>query len=321
MCAGVSGNLTHTATEMMFGSGARFSYLECGTCGTLTLQDVPPSLERFYPPEYYSFGGDGWSEPLGPVRGDAFRRSFFGVALRTRSVARAMVGAADRLHRRSARWVALLAGLGLRWDAAVLDVGCGSGHRLRTLQRWGFGNLSGSDPFLPQGSTIGPGIRFLTQRPQELPGRYDLVMFHHSFEHLPDAPEVLPAVRRRLSPRGHVLLRLPLAGTFAWREYATSWVQLDAPRHTFVFSRGAIEQLAAQAGLRIRAVVYDSDSFQFWGSEQYARGIGLTHPSSYAVNPAASPFSQDDIRDYERRARRLNAIGDGDQAAFLLARA
>jgi hypothetical protein len=76
--------------------------------------------------------------------------------------------------------------------------------------------------------------------------------------------------------------------------------------------------LASRSGFTITDVRYDSSAFQFWGSEQYLRGIPLRSPRSYAENPGRSIFSPKQIADFERRARELNEAGQGDQAGFFL---
>ena len=126
---------------------------------------------------------------------------------------------------------------------------------------------------------------------------------------------------RLLKPEGVALVRIPVADSWAWRHYGADWVQLDPPRHLFLHTRRSMDLLAAAAGLKVERVVHDSTAFQFWGSEQYRRGIPLQDPRSYARNPRASAFSAGEIRTFEARAAELNACGEGDQACFYLRRA
>lgn len=313
MCDGESIADEHTVAEMMFGTGARFAYLECRACGSLTLRDVPPALDAYYPADYYSLLDA--EAPTDGALGRSLRRSLMRLTLANAAVGE-LVLSPPVLGKRVPPWARLLPGLGLRLDAAVLDAGCGNGHRLLTLQRHGFRNLTGADPHLPEG-LIDDGVRFWRGAPQELTGPFDLVMFHHSFEHMEGPTEVLVAVRRMLAPGGAVILRLPLAGSYAWRRYGVHWVQLDAPRHLFVPTVAGVHLLAADTGFSVAKIVFDSDGFQFWGSEQYRDGIPLYPPGAHArePTPTASPAR---LRQFQQRAAELNAVGDGDQAAFLL---
>src|SRR5690606_13797018 len=164
------------------------------------------------------------------------------------------------------------------------------------------------------------GLRLLRRGIEEMEGEaeFDLVMLHHSFEHMPDPAETLRHVHRLLKPGRAALVRIPVADSWAWRHYGADWVQLDAPRHLFLHTRRSIALLAARAGLEVERVVHDSTAFQFWGSEQYREGIPLRHARSYARNPSGSAFTAAEIREFEQRAAELNARGEGDQAAFYL---
>jgi SAM-dependent methyltransferase len=186
------------------------------------------------------------------------------------------------------------------------------------MRSLGCGNLTGVDPFLPRDIRFQNGVLLLSQSVADLPDDppFDLIMFNHSFEHVPDPHASMKAAARLLSDKGVIFIRTPTVDSYAWRHYGVDWVQLDAPRHFFIHSRRSLEYLAEAAGLELYEVVYDSTDFQFWGSEQYRRDIALNADNSYAINPARSIFTWSDIRSFRRRAEELNRNNDGDQAAY-----
>ena len=114
------------------------------------------------------------------------------------------------------------------------------------------------------------------------------------------------------------MVRTPIADSWAWRFYGVDWVQLDAPRHLFIHTRRSMHMLAARAGLAVSRVFLDSQALQFWGSEQYRRDVPLRDPRSYAEDQKTNLFSPSQIKDFERRAKRLNRQGLGDSAGFVL---
>jgi len=240
--------------------------------------------------------------------------------LRSRLVARAIVACGGVLGAHVQPWVQLLGGSRLDLESRVLDVGCGDGHRLQTLRRYGFSHLTGIDPHLVR-EVEGTDAMVLSRKGLgELDGVFDLIMFHHSFEHLADPVEVLGEVHRLLAPHGLLLLRIPLAGSWAWRTYGVDWVQLDAPRHLFLYTPKGLSALASRTGFDLRRTVYDSGPFQVWGSELYRSGTALRDSGS--VDGAPPPaVSRDQLEQWERQAKRLNAADEGDQAAFLFAKA
>ena len=114
------------------------------------------------------------------------------------------------------------------------------------------------------------------------------------------------------------MLRVPVAGRYAWRHYGVDWVGLDPPRHIAVPTPEGLDTLAAAEGYDLYDSFFDSSAIQFWRSEQYQQGIPLIDPRSHQVDQDASPFTPAEIADWERRSRELNAQRDGDTAAFFL---
>jgi SAM-dependent methyltransferase len=311
ICHNVAGNEAFTAREMMFGSREEFTYFTCAGCGCLQIAAVPDDMAPYYPPDYYSYH---LCEPGALKR--FFKRRHARHALGERNLLGRLL---DRRYPRP-DFVAWVERADVASTDAVLDVGCGAGQLLLEMQVAGFTNLTGIDPYLAGETARGPGLRILRRSLDDVSGLFDFVMLHHAFEHFADPLASLRRVRRLLSPGGTVLIRVPVADTYAWRTYGVDWVQLDAPRHFFLHTRRSMAILAAAADLTVTDVSYDATAFQFWGSEQYRRGIPLRDDRSYGVNPHASVFTAADIRRFEREADRLNRDGEGDQACFYLHR-
>lgn len=310
ICGNESGNKLHRIREMMFGQGEAFDYLECAGCRCLQIVEIPPSMSKYYPANYYAF------TPVDP-RGPLLK---FLLKLRNRYAmsGRGLLG--GLLHRYAPPKLPLasLARLNPNHDARILDVGCGRGLLLEALADLGFRNLVGADPFLPDDVKRASGVEFRKATIHEVTGEFDLIMFHHAFEHISDPGPTLKAVERLLAPGGRCVIRIPTVSSYAWEHYRTNWVQLDAPRHFYVHSVESIRILASQAGLELESVVYDSSAFQFWASEQYAADIPLRDIRSYSVSPKRSLFTREQIAAFETRAAELNRTERGDQGAFYL---
>jgi len=135
-------------------------------------------------------------------------------------------------------------------------------------------------------------------------------------EHLAETEATLKHLARLLAPEGSLIIRIPLAGSYAWRTFGSDWVSWDAPRHLILYTPRGLTQLAERCGLSLAGVIYDSEDFQFYGSEQYRRGIPLVDPRSVFNNPPSGVFSRAEMDEFARRARELNASQDGDQACF-----
>ena len=311
ICGHAADNRRHHVREMMFGLRDTFAYVECAACGCLQIEAVPADLAPYYPRDYYAFRSH--EEP--PV--NAF--------LKQRRARHAMgrgdlVGALLATRFGPPPWLDWMRTSGAGLDDAILDVGCGAGHLLRDMRRAGFTNLTGVDLYLPPGLAAPKGVRLLQQDLSGTTGTFRHILFNDSFEHLDDPEGTLHHVHRLLDPDGLALVRLPIAGTLAWREYGTDWVQLDAPRHMFLHTPRSMHVLAERTGFEVAGVHWNSTAFQFWGSEQYRHDIPLHDPRSYLHGARGSIFTPARIREFEARAAELNEQGDGDSAAFYLRR-
>lgn len=303
---------THRAREMMFGFRDEFRYIECVSCGCLQISEIPQNLSRYYPGDYYSYS-PGKKRSRGRFQSYLKRqRALYQLHRR---------GAAARLFsvfdppREYFGWLQQ-ARVGIQ--SRILDVGCGSGKFLLKLEAHGFSRLCGVDPFIAADIDYGNGVRVLKRELGEIDGEFDFILLNHSFEHVSRPLEALRQVRRLLVPGRLALLRIPVAGSFAWKTYRTDWVQMDPPRHLYLHTPRSLEILAGQAGLKIAEVVFDSTEFQFLGSEQYRMDIPLRHRDSYFDGRNRTLFSRRQIHEFKIRAEDLNRRGEGDQACFFL---
>jgi SAM-dependent methyltransferase len=197
-------------------------------------------------------------------------------------------------------------------------VGCGKGSFLYSLRELGMRNVLGIDPYNEKEIEYENGLKIQNKKLGDVKGNWDIVMFHHSFEHLDNPINALKTVARLMKPNGNCVIRTPIMSTYAWEHYEIDWVQLDAPRHFVVPSVHSMDILSEICGLKLENVVYDSTAFQFWASEQYKRDIPLLDKHSYAINPKESMFSKSDISSFAKKANELNKAKRGDQAAFYL---
>lgn len=319
-CGHASSGRIVAAREMMFGLRDSFRYLECSRCGCLSLIDVPADLARYYPPEYFpgatyhaATGLKAWLARQ-RARYCLERRGLIGKLLvRLRGEPRCSIFGRPAYY----GWFRRCQ---IGFSTRIADVGCGSALLLHRMHLDGFTHLTGIDPFAPASIPSAPGFRIIRDDVFAVSERFGLIMLHHTFEHLSEPLRVLRHLHALLEPGGHLLIRIPVASSHAYRHYGADWVQLDAPRHLFLHTEASIARLAADSGFAVAGVEHDSTDFQFWASEQYRKDIPLKSPQSHAVDPNGGLFSAETIAGYQAQAEELNRRGQGDSACFYLRR-
>lgn len=315
ICGNIENNLRHDAREMMFGTREPFVYVECAACGTVQIETVPADLAKYYPDNYIAFESR-------VVMGETFAKRtaarFAGKYFMTGSD---LIGkfVVDRKPWVGAHYPESMRyfPLGIDFNSRILDFGCGNGRLLQSLYYFGFKNLTGADAFISGDIEYPTGVKIFKRDLADLDPAFDLIMLHHSFEHLPDPERILREIGRLLAPDKYALVRIPLV-SYAWEKYGVNWVQLDPPRHLFLYTEKSFSDLCGQAGLEVERVIYDSAAFQFWGSEQYVRDIPLTDPRSHNDPEKGAVFSPEQIAEWGAEAAVLNREGRGDQACFYL---
>jgi SAM-dependent methyltransferase len=308
ICNNASGNSVHVAREMMYAFRDQFQYLECSNCGSVHIVEIP-DLSKYYPQNYYSLIGD---------RESALKRYLKAVRARHILFKPTVLGALLNFvyGPTNLSWLPYLT---VALDAPVLDVGCGRGNLLDFLASVGFRNLTGVDPNVPESLSYSNGVQIIRGELWDVPKRdYKFIILQYSLEHVTDPIRVVRTTRAIVAEDGMVVIRIPIAGNYAWRVYKTNWASLDPPRHLYLFSEKAFTKIAEDCGFLIEQIIYDSTDFQFWGSEQLSRDIPFADPRSYSLAPNKSIFSKKQIRDYKKHTAQLNAQRDGDLATFIL---
>ncbi len=305
-------NLSHyKAKEMMFGIREEFDYFQCPKCDCLQITEIPESLDKYYPSNYYSFNVEVEHAAENTLRDKMIRRRNK-YAILKKGLLNGII-----FNKYPTDIFEPISQAKLKTSDSVLDVGCGNGKLLQLLKEAGFSNLTGVDPFITKDIEKN-GIKIHKKFISEMSGKWDFIMMNHAFEHVPNPLETLQKIGELLSENGTAMIRVPVASSYAWEHYRENWVQLDAPRHFFLHTEKSMEVLAEQSGLKIEKIFFDSGEFQFWGSEQYIKNIPLVSSESYKFNKKNSIFTQEQLADFKRKAVELNRTKKGDMCAFYL---
>ena len=297
------------AHEMLLETGEPFDYVECASCGTIQIVKIPPDLERYYPENYrLPVSAPGViGRLLRRQRGAAVRGS------RRNLVGRMMLSSLER-----PMWADWMVGTHARADSRILDVGSANGELLIALSAAGYHDLTGIDPFVKPEENRADGVRIHRRTIDEQDGTFDVVMLHHSLEHVADPADSLRHVRRLLHPAGRALVRMPVAGSYGWRTYREHWIGIEPPRHLVIPSVEGMRLLAAQANLEIESIAYDTSGACYALSELWSEGRTFPAPRRPWTRRAIEMCGADRVAEINRMARQNDEAGDGDTAAYYL---
>jgi SAM-dependent methyltransferase len=259
VCKNSNNNEVFEIKENMYSTGEVFKYFQCSKCKTLQIANMPENISAYYDnSSYYSF----------------FNKQSFSKKLRQWQIKNLIKN--DILAKlynfffplgRFSAFVNVKPSL----DAKIIDIACGNGEFLYQLKNCGYKNLCGIDPFIKE-SIIEKNLSIYKKSIFELDEKFDFIMLNHSFEHMAENLQTLQKISELLDENGVCVIRIPTVDSYAWKTYKGNWVQIDAPRHFFLYSIEGFKYLVDKTNLKIINIEYDADSFQFWGSETVQKG-------------------------------------------------
>jgi SAM-dependent methyltransferase len=91
------------------------------------------------------------------------------------------------------------------------------------------------------------GIEFVAETKGIADGTMDVVVCHHTLEHVPDPPAVLGEIRRLLAPGGKLLLFVPLEREAKYNQFIP-----DEPNHhLYSWNTQTLGNLVREAGFNV----------------------------------------------------------------------
>lgn len=310
ICNNELNNKQYTVREMLFGTRDEFNYFKCNDCGCLQISEIPKDIAKYYPKDYGCH-----RDLLGAA--DTLRKIRYNIGiLKNKHIPENTLLDKFIPFRFEYMLKAIKSGY-INTSSKILDIGCGSGEVLKYMYNLGYTDVTGVEPFLENSYK---DIKFHRCFIQEFvtDEKFDFILLDHSFEHMPNPKEVLRCIQYLLSPSGICMIRIPTVSSKAWELFGENWIQLDAPRHFFLYSIKSMQLLCENAGLKIDNIYCDSTVFQFVGSEQYMLDIPFNAENSYYTNPKKSRYEKSMIKSFEERAKYLNENDMGDQIVIYI---
>jgi len=307
ICGNSEDNRTIIAPEMMRGTRDNFEYLECSSCGSLQLIDVPKDMSQYYDNSTYgSFV--------------SYDRGYFKNLMRIVRNKYAILQKGGVI------------GLFLNWyrpltydftaisyysntNSKILEIGCGIGIYIKDLGDIGFTNVCGIDPFIDKDIIYPNGVKVKKLYIEQVNELYDVIISHHSLEHVPDPLETLISIKKQLNQGGVCILTVPVAEDL-YRQYRQNCYLIQAPQHFYLLSIKGLLHLAFAAGLRIEAIQRISFDTADWYkySELWERNVAINE----IANDKNRYFTGEELRNYKKLENELSNQKKGDNVTFIL---
>ncbi len=236
--------------DRLLGVPGRFSVFQCPNC--MAGHTAPPAsaseLASYYVPGYASH------EQVSESR--ISRLALLAKRVHVRAILRSLPLES-----------ALLGGTG-----TALDVGCGRGDLAAGLVRlaWRVSGVEVSRQAAEIARSRGVVIEGETLSSATLPSEtYDLVIFRHSLEHLPDPVANLRRANAAMRHGGRLVVSVPNFDSWQRRLFGSRWFHLDVPRHRFHFTPIALATAVQSAGFSICETSTSTSALGLPSSIQY----------------------------------------------------
>lgn len=260
ICHNKENNKVFLAKEMLQGTRDTFDYIECNSCQCVQLVKPPADMSGYYNNASY---GSFEKQSTSLVKG-LIRRARNKYAIRDKGGPLAKLLFICHPIPIDFRIVGQYA----QPESSILDVGCGWGNYVNDLREIGFKYAEGVDPFIEKDIQHDSGARVRKLFVEEVQKKYDVVLSHHSLEHMLDPLASLLGMKSCIKDDGVLILTVPVAEEL-YRMFKENCYLIQAPQHFFLFSLRSIGILVEQAGLKIEKTIREIETNYDWYKISY----------------------------------------------------
>ena len=237
-------------------SGESFSIVACNNCTHLFTQNVAQQNEigKYYASENYISHSD---TQIGLVN-----KLYHSIRKRTLQSKKKLI---ERETEKS--------------NGNILDIGCGTGAFLNTMQKGGW-KITGLEPD-ETARVKAKTLYGIDPQPSNnifnlSNNSYDAITMWHVLEHVHELNEYVAQLKNMLTEKGKIFIAVPNYTSYDAQHYGQFWAAYDVPRHLYHFSPASMKKLVEEHGLTIKKIkpMWFDSFYVSMLSEQYKNGKG-----------------------------------------------
>lgn len=314
VCDHIQKAVSFVAKDYFLGTKKEYPYHLCHVCGSLSIIKIPEELDELYA-NYYSFSD---LPEISFVRSEIYKYVLKNIGWFSKALSFCLTHQNDLP-------IKSLQPIRIKRNMRILDVGCGAGFLLRFLHKTGFKNCLGIDPYLEKDINCLDGLSLKKKETFDLNEKFDIIMFHHVFEHFSNPEEVLSHVSTLLAKGGTCLIRVPNIDSYSFLRYKENWFSIHAPFHLFLPSRVGMEQIAKNAGLVVDKVIGEQliDFFLYsmgheLGVADYEERGNRKFIETYGTHSPPPLHIKNELKDARQRKRQVKKYDLCDWVVYYL---
>ncbi|MFA0961816.1 class I SAM-dependent methyltransferase [Roseivirga sp. BDSF3-8] len=160
--------------------------------------------------------------------------------------------------------------------ARLLDIGCGTGHFLKSIAHdgWQASGVEVNDQARNIAVNQTPGIVYPSIDKIPPKSKFEVITMWHVLEHVDNLEKTIQQLKELLVTKGILILALPNSYSYDAQYYKEDWAGYDVPRHLYHFNRDAIKHLSSEYKLKWKEtypMIFDSFYVSML-SEKYRTG-------------------------------------------------
>lgn len=273
LCSSSKLILLVTTRDRMFDLPGLFTLKKCRQCSMIFLDPCPTQseLKKYYPNKiYYAYQKRGKKDFFGTLRDYLIARYYQPTFLsKIISIFIHNVPAIPSYCK----------------NGKIIDLGCGNGGTLLLLKKlgWIVYGLDIDKKAIAIANKQGlnnvklGSYKDLTEYPDNY---FEAIRLYHVIEHLDNPTLCLRLIHRKLKKGGELIIGTPNVASFTSRLFGRYWLNLDTPRHLFLFTPKTLKKMMEKEDFMMKQIEFCSaggivGSLQYFLSDAFGKRINL----------------------------------------------